>query len=166
MNWIRKWKRPDRGWPKYLPGGRLRTSTVALVLAFVALSWLHQAYQPPTPAPAPETAVVPPGFVPDPQYTWVPRTNVRTREPDTTTTTTTTTPTETTTTSPGETTTSPGETTTPTSPTGPFGPTPSSPTTTEPGPDGSTPAGPQTSPGAATATTPAGPVAPATVPPR
>ena len=41
---------------------------------------------------APAPAVVPPGFVPDPNYTWVPRTNVRRpKEADTTTTTPTTT---------------------------------------------------------------------------
>ena len=58
------------------------------------------------PPKRPMPAVVPPGFVPDPNYTWVPRTNVRRpKEADTTTTTTTptTTTTETTTPSPDET---------------------------------------------------------------
>ncbi len=82
------------------------------------------------PPKRPTPAVVPPGFVPDPNYTWVPRTNVR-RPKDADTTTTTTTPTTTTT----ETTTpSPDTTTSPTSPTSP------SPTTTVVDPDG--PGGP------------------------
>ncbi|MET0756944.1 MAG: hypothetical protein ABWY39_02910 [Mycobacterium sp.] len=95
--------------------GRVRTSTAALIVAFIALFWVYQAVQPePVGSDAP-TQVVPPGFVPDPNYTWVPRTNVRRpREPVVTTTPTTTT--ETTTTSPGETTT--------TSPTSPTEPTP------------------------------------------
>ena len=77
--------------------GRMRTSTAALIVAFIALFWVYQAVQPePVGSDAP-TQVVPPGFVPDPNYTWVPRTNVRRpKEPVTTTTPTTTTPTETT----------------------------------------------------------------------
>lgn len=108
--------------------GRLRTSTVVLMVAFLALWWVQQNYQP-APAPVEAPQMVPPGFVPDPDYTWVPRTNVeapttRTTTPTTTTTTPSPTPTtpETPTTSPilplG-----PGETTSPTSP-----------TTTTPGP--------------------------------
>ncbi len=104
-NWVTR-RRTDRGWPGYIVNGRIRTSTAALVLAFFAVSWVHNTYQPHAAQPsAPETAqVVPPGFVPDPDYTWVPRTNVETR-PRTTystptrTTTTTTTPTDTETTS-------------------------------------------------------------------
>lgn len=163
MNWLRKWRRPDHRWPKYLPGGRFRTSTVAMVIAFVALSWLQQTYQPPTPDATPETAVVPPGFVPDPQYTWVPRTNVRTREPESDYTTTTTT---TTTTSPTEST-SPNETSTSTSPSES---TPAS-ATTSPNPGESGSPSPQTSTQApsttsSSATTSVEPVAPTTVPPR
>ncbi|OBF29359.1 hypothetical protein A5724_25760 [Mycobacterium sp. ACS1612] len=98
--------------------GRMRVSTIVLVVAFVALFWVYHNFEPqPTQPQAPPTAVVPPGFVPDPNYTWVPRTNVRRpKEPAvTTTTTTTTTPT---TTSPTDTTTpSPTDTTSPTSPT-------------------------------------------------
>ena len=92
-------KDDGRGWPGYLLG-RIRTSTAALIIAFVALFWLHEALQPePAATETPPTQVVPPGFVPDPNYTWVPRTNVRRpREPVVTTTPTTTT--ETTTTSP------------------------------------------------------------------
>ena len=126
---LKKWHRTDRGWPRYLPGGRIRTSTAGMIVAFIALSWLSQNYEPPAPPPvAPETAVVPPGFVPDPEYTWVPRTNVerpRTTYPTTTTTTPTTT---TTTTSPTEPTDTTSPTDTPTSPTPP--------TTTVVDPDG------------------------------
>jgi cytoskeletal protein RodZ len=109
--------------------GHLRVSTVVLIIAFIALFWVQQTFQPePTPeTPAP--AVVPPGFVPDPNYTWVPRTNVRRpKEPESTTTTPTTT-TETTT---------PSQDTT-TSPTSPTSPT-ATPTTTVIDPDG--PGGP------------------------
>ena len=100
--------------------GRMRVSTIVLIVAFLALFWVYHNFEPrPAPSEAPTTAVVPPGFVPDPNYTWVPRTNVR-RPPESETTTTTTT-------SPTETTTSPEETTSPTSPTttvvpGPLGP--------------------------------------------
>jgi hypothetical protein len=88
--------------------GRMRVSTLVLVIAFLALFWVYHNFEPrPVKSEPPPTAVVPPGFVPDPNYTWVPRTNVRKpKEPLTTTTTTTTTtsPTETTTTPPTETT--------------------------------------------------------------
>jgi hypothetical protein len=105
--------------------GRLRVSTIVLIVVFLALFWVYHNFEPRPAAPeAPPTAVVPPGFVPDPNYTWVPRTDVR-RPKETLTTTETTT---TTTTSPQvTTTTSPGETTSPTSP------TESTPTTTSPG---------------------------------
>jgi len=111
----------DRSWPAYLFGGRVRTSTAALILAFIVVWFVYETYQPPAkPPPAPATQVVPPGFVPDPNYTWVPRTSVRqwsttTTEP--TTTTETTSPTESTT--PSSTTTgtpSPGAPTTTTTP--------------------------------------------------
>jgi hypothetical protein len=134
-NWLTR-TRPDHGWPAYLVNGRIRTSTVGLIVAFFAIAWVHNAYQPP-PAPpvVPDTAVVPPGFVPDPEYTWVPRTNVQER-PRTTTTTPTTTETTPTTTEP-----SPTETTStsPTSPTSTTGPTPA---TVDP--DGAGPIPPQT----------------------
>jgi hypothetical protein len=111
--------------------GRMRVSTVVLVVAFFALFWVYHNFEPRPAAPeAPPTAVVPPGFVPDPNYTWVPRTNVR--RPKETLTTETTTPT---TTSPTETTTtSPGETTSPTSPTASTPTTTSSGETTSPTP--------------------------------
>ncbi len=73
----------------HLFGGRIRTSTVVLIVAFLAVWWVYDTYRPPPPKPsAPQ--VVPPGFVPDPNYTWVPRTRVQ--EPSATPTPTTTTP--------------------------------------------------------------------------
>ena len=108
-------KGDDRTWPKYLFWGRMRTSTVALILVFLTCWWLYDTYRPPEPPAAPETSVVPPGFVPDPDYTWVPRTNVQATTP--TTTTATTTPTET-----------PTESTTPTE--GPPETTPTAPNAT------------------------------------
>jgi len=106
--------------------GRMRVSTIVLIVVFLALFWVYHNFEPQrAPTEAPPTAVVPPGFVPDPNYTWVPRTNVRRpKEPEPTTTTTTTSPTETTTTTPSETTpTSPTETPTTTIVPGPLGPT-------------------------------------------
>ena len=95
---------PDtRRWPGYLFGGRIRTSTVVLIIAFIAVWWLYDTYEPaPEPEQVPASDVVPPGFIPDPSYTWVPRTQVQQRAPLTTvppTTTATTTPTTTPTTS-------------------------------------------------------------------
>ena len=122
----------------------MRVSTLVLIVAFIALFWVYHNFEPRSASTeAPTTAVVPPGFVPDPNYTWVPRTNVRRpEEPVTTTTTTptTTSPTETTTTSPGETTSTPTTTVVP----GPLGPqtvteTPTLTPTTPPAP-GSGPA--------------------------
>lgn len=127
--------------------GRMRVSTIVLIVAFLALFWVYHNFEPRPSTEGPTTAVVPPGFVPDPNYTWVPRTNVRRpKEPETTTPTTT---------SPTEATTSPGETTSPTSPTtvvpGPLGPqtitltptrTPTTPTTPASGPAPTTPAPP------------------------
>ncbi|MBJ7400930.1 hypothetical protein [Mycolicibacterium sp.] len=89
--------REGRSWPGFLFGGRVRTSTVVLLIAFFATWWLYDTYQP-APAPPeqiPATEVVPPGFIPDPSYTWVPRSDVQ-RPTPTTTTPTTTTPTTTT----------------------------------------------------------------------
>jgi len=120
-----------RGWPTYILGGRVRTSTAGLLLAFVALFWVNQSYQP-EPAATQNQQVVPPGFLPDPNYTWVPRTNVQNREPELTTTTTRTT-TTTPTTSPSQPTDSPDDATTS---------GPATPTTTVIDPDG---LGPQSS---------------------
>jgi cytoskeletal protein RodZ len=125
--------------PSHLFGGRVRTSTVVLVVAFFALWWTYATYrpqpEPPRSTTPPPGQVVPPGFVPDPGYTWVPRTRVQeqpvTTTPTPTPTTTTTPPPPTTTT----TTTTPGlpcllpppfcpATTTPTTPPPEPGPTP------------------------------------------
>ena len=71
-------RREGRGWPHYILWGRVRTSTAVLLVAFIAVWWLYATYQPAAPAPeAPATQMVPPGFIPDPSYTWVPRTEVR-----------------------------------------------------------------------------------------
>ena len=80
----------QRRWPNYMFGGRMRTSTLVLIVAFLAVWWVYDVYRP-EPAPkSPPVQVVPPGFVPDPNYTWVPRTRVQ--EPTVTPTPTTTTP--------------------------------------------------------------------------
>jgi hypothetical protein len=68
----------DRGWPRHMFGGRVRTSTMVLIVLFLALWWTYDTYKPQPPAhEAPATQVVPPGFVPDPNYTWVPRSRVQ-----------------------------------------------------------------------------------------
>ena len=74
-------RREGRSWPGFLLGGRVRTSTVVLLIAFFATWWLFDTYQPaPTPPEqVPATEVVPPGFIPDPAYTWAPRTAVQSR---------------------------------------------------------------------------------------
>jgi hypothetical protein len=118
-------------WLKVKVLGRIRVSTLVLVVALVALFWVHETFTPEPKPVAPAPAVVPPGFVPDPNYTWVPRTNVR-RPKEPAYTTTTTTPTTTT------------PTTTTTSPTSPGETTPSTPTTTVIDPDGPGPLTPQT----------------------
>ena len=84
-------RREGRGWPGYLFGGRVRTSTVVLLIAFFATWWIFETYQP-APAPpeqVPANEIVPPGFIPDPAYTWAPRTDVQQRPPTPTTTATT-----------------------------------------------------------------------------
>ena len=130
-------------WLKVKLGGKMRVSTAVLLIAFIALFWVYHNLEPTRAAPeAPAPAVVPPGFVPDPNYTWVPRTNVRRPKETVTTTTTTTSPTDTTTTSP----TSPTETT---------------PTTTVVDPDGFGPLPPTTE----TIVTPTSPLTPTTTPP-
>ena len=128
--------REGRGWPVYVLGGRLRTSTLALIVAFVAIWWIYETYEPAEEPPpqVPASDVVPPGFIPDPAYTWVPRTYVQ--RPTSTT--------PTTTTEPSTTPTTPTTHTTPTS--GPVTPSTS-------------PQGPPPPPG------PAGPITPETAPP-
>jgi hypothetical protein len=142
----------ERGWPTYMFGGHARTSTVVLVIAFLAVWWVYDDHAQSTKSSnkttqVPATQVVPPGFVPDPNYTWVPRTRVQEPLP---TVTETPTPTPTPTTTPPPTTT----TTTPPPPFGlppivlppPFGPPA---TTTAPAPPGQapTPAPPPLIPG-------------------
>lgn len=67
----------NRHWPGYLLGGRIRTSTLVLIVAFIAVWWTYDTYRPPPKPSEPPAQVVPPGFVPDPNYTWVPRTRVQ-----------------------------------------------------------------------------------------
>ena len=153
MKFTLRRKGEKRGWPNYLFWGRMRTSTFGLMAAFIVTAWLFETYQPPPAPTAPEmTQVVPPGFVPDPEYTWVPRTSVREYPRTTTPTTTTTTTTSPTETSEPTTPLSPGETPTTTTPTtttqNPFLPTPptpqTTPTTAGPGPGPTpTPAAPE-----------------------
>jgi hypothetical protein len=83
FNVFEKHRDEERRWPRYMFGGRLRTSTAALIVAFLAVWWVYDAYRP-EPAKPPPPQVVPPGFVPDPNYTWVPRTRVEMPEPDNT----------------------------------------------------------------------------------
>ncbi|GJO52387.1 hypothetical protein NJB1604_41780 [Mycobacterium marinum] len=68
-----------RGTPRQLFGGRIRLSTVVLMVAFLAVWWLYDTYNPQHSAgkTTSPSQVVPPGFVPDPNYTWVPRTRVQ-----------------------------------------------------------------------------------------
>ena len=167
-------RREGRGWPGYLFGGRVRTSTVVLLIAFFATWWIFETYQP-APAPpeqVPASDVVPPGFIPDPAYTWAPRTDVQQRPPAPTTTLPTT-PTTTTPTSVGEVPAAPtpGAATEPT--TTPEGPTPGGGIVPPPLPSAApgpavptappppTP-GPQTTVPPATAASPATPATPAT----
>jgi hypothetical protein len=98
----------DRSWPDYMFGGHVRTSTLVLVIAFLAVWWVYDDHQQSTKSnnkttQVPATQIVPPGFVPDPSYTWVPRTRVQEPLPtvsEAPTTTPTPTPTPTPTTSP------------------------------------------------------------------
>ncbi|MDT5146449.1 MAG: hypothetical protein QOC58_1094, partial [Mycobacterium sp.] len=61
-------KRPDTGKRgSHLFGGRVRTSTFVLIVAFLAVWWVYDTYRP-EPAKPPAPQVVPPGFVPDPNY--------------------------------------------------------------------------------------------------
>jgi hypothetical protein len=141
-----------RRW-SHLFGGRVRTSTLVLIVAFLAAWWAYDTYRPPDSAHGgpPATQVVPPGFVPDPNYTWVPRSRVQ-QPPATVTITPTPTTTAPTTTTPPVTTTT---TTTP-----PFGlppppcllPQPFCPPSTSPTP--SPPQLPQPGPGPAPSSPP------------
>ena len=75
--------REGKTWPGYILGGRMRTSTLLLIIAFLAIGWLYETYEPKPDAPTqvPATEVVPPGFIPDPAYTWAPRTDVQRHTP-------------------------------------------------------------------------------------
>ncbi len=116
--------RDGKTWPAYILGGRMRTSTLVLIVAFLGVGWLYETYEPPTtPTQVPASEVVPPGFVPDPNYTWAPRTDVQRHNPTTTESTPTTSTTPTTPTSPAASTASPA----------PGEPTPSSSAATAPG---------------------------------
>ena len=97
LNILKRHRDEERGWPDYLFGGHVRTSTLVLIVVFLGLWWVYSAYRPEEPGHGgpPATQVVPPGFVPDPNYTWVPRTQVQEPTP-TVTVTPTTTPTPTT----------------------------------------------------------------------
>ncbi|MGA8330804.1 MAG: hypothetical protein WB777_16100 [Mycobacterium sp.] len=66
----------DRHWPAYMFGGRVRTSTLVLIVAFFVVWWTYDTNRPAPTAPA-APQFVPPGFVPDPAYTWVPRSRVQ-----------------------------------------------------------------------------------------
>jgi hypothetical protein len=77
LNILKRHRDEERGWPDYLFGGHVRTSTLVLIVAFLAVWWVYDTYRPePAPKPPP-SQVVPPGFVPDPNYTWVPRSRVQ-----------------------------------------------------------------------------------------
>lgn len=149
--------REGRNWPGYIFGGRMRTSTLVLIIAFVGIGWLYETYEPPAGAPeqVPASEVVPPGFIPDPAYTWAPRTDVQRHTPTPTTTETT----ETTSTTPSTTPTSPTTpttstpATTPTSPTSPASVPTGSPTVT-------TSVSPQPASTSASAATPPPPATP------
>ncbi len=132
----------NRRWPAYMFGGRIRTSTLVLIIAFFVVWWTYDTYRPPAKPSQPPAQVVPPGFVPDPNYTWVPRSRVQQPPPTYYTPTSTPTPTPSTT---EPTTTPPPTTTTTTTPPPlfqlpvlppPFGPgtATSSPTPAPPGP--------------------------------
>jgi hypothetical protein len=127
----------DKRWPSYLFGGRVRTSTLVLIVALFATWWTYNTYRPHPPPPvAPQ--FVPPGYIPDPNYTWVPRTRVQEPTYDTPTytpryTPTTTVPTTTPPTTPPTTTTPPPLFQLPWLPP-PFGPGTSTPSPAPPGP--------------------------------
>lgn len=67
----------EKSWPSYMFGGRIRTSTLLLILVFLAVWWVYDTYRPEAAPKPPAPQVVPPGFLPDPNYTWVPRSNVQ-----------------------------------------------------------------------------------------
>ena len=86
LNVLENHRDADRHWPSYILGGRIRTSTLVLIIAFFLTWWTYNTYRPHPPPPV-VPQVVPPGYVPDPNYTWVPRTRVQSPTSDTPTTT-------------------------------------------------------------------------------
>ena len=151
--------REGKTWPGYVLGGRLRTSTLVLIVAFIGCGWLYQNYET-NPEPlqqVPASEVVPPGFIPDPSYTWVPRTDVQRHTSTPTTTTPTTTEAPPTSSAPATPTSGPAES--------PVTGAPTPPTATPEGtasPASTAPAGPEPSakPGALAPTEPASAAAP------
>jgi hypothetical protein len=77
LNILERRSDEEKRWPRYMFGGRMRTSTVALIVAFLAVWWVYDVYRPEATPKPPPPQVVPPGFVPDPNYTWVPRSRVQ-----------------------------------------------------------------------------------------
>ena len=67
----------EHRWPNYVFGGRMRTSTFVLIIGFFLVWWVYDTYGPQAAPKPPAQQVVPPGFVPDPNYTWVPRSRVQ-----------------------------------------------------------------------------------------
>jgi hypothetical protein len=67
----------EKSWPGHMFGGRIRTSTLLLIVVFLAVWWVYDTYRPEAAPKPPAPQVVPPGFVPDPNYTWVPRSRVQ-----------------------------------------------------------------------------------------
>ncbi len=70
-------KDAEHRWPNYVFGGRMRTSTFVLIIAFFVVWWVYDTYRPEAAPTPPAQQMVPPGFVPDPNYTWVPRSRVQ-----------------------------------------------------------------------------------------
>src|ERR1700733_10507226 len=71
----------EKSWPSYMFGGRILTSTLLLIVVFLAVWWVYDTYRPEAAPKPPAPQVVPPGFLPDPNYTWVPRSRVQEPQP-------------------------------------------------------------------------------------
>jgi hypothetical protein len=50
LNILKRHRDEERGWPDYLFGGHVRTSTLVLIVAFLAVWWVYSAYRPHEPA--------------------------------------------------------------------------------------------------------------------
>ena len=68
----------DRHWPSYMFGGRLRTSTLVLIVAFFVVWWTYDTYRPPRPRRR-RLRSCRRALFPTPNYTWVPRSRVQPR---------------------------------------------------------------------------------------